>query len=174
MSSRKRRRSGTSSRWLFALLGLGLVFVILILLAPMLVMSWVRGYLQQDGFRGRMEQFFGTQLQGSVTLAPLRWTGNEVTTQDATVTTGSGWKAQLSSMRLALDWNAFRQGKWRVIGAGMDALDVDFVGALNPAPEASTPITTNNSGRGSAIPSWLRFYLPNQIEIDDDHDSHKL
>ncbi len=166
MSSRKRRRSGTSSRWLFALLGLGLVFVILILLAPMLVMSWVRGYLQQDGFRGRMEQFFGTQLQGSVTLAPLRWTGDEVTTQDATVTTASGWKAQLSSMRLALDWNAFRQGKWRVIGAGMDALDVDFVGALNPAPEASTPITTNNSGRGSAIPSWLRFYLPNQIEID--------
>ena len=50
MSSRKRRRSGTSSRWLFALLGLGLVFVILILLAPMLVMSWVRGYLQQDGY----------------------------------------------------------------------------------------------------------------------------
>ena len=90
MSSRKRRRSGTSSRWLFALLGLGLVFVILILLAPMLVMSWVRGYLQQDGFRGKMEQFFGTQLQGSVTLAPLRWTGDEVTTQDATVTIRDG------------------------------------------------------------------------------------
>lgn len=166
MSSRKRRRSGSSSRWLFALLGLGLVFVILILLAPMLVMNWVRGYLQQDGFRGKMEQFFGTQLQGSVTLAPLRWTGDEVTTQDATVTTVSGWKAQLSSMRLALDWNAFRQGKWRVIGASMDALGVDFIGVANPAPKTLAPSTLASPRGGSSIPSWLRVYLPNQTEID--------
>lgn len=168
MSSRKRRRSGSGSRWLVALLGLGLVVVALILLAPTLVMSWIRSYLQQDAFRGKMEQFFGTQLHGSVTLAPLRWTGDEVTTQDATVTTASGWKAQLTRLHLALDWNAFRQGKWRVINAGMDALELDHPGngtttaAQLPSEAGASPA----GGSGSSLPAWLRVYLPDRSEVD--------
>lgn len=170
MSSRKRSRSSKSPRWLFALLGLGAVIVVLVLLAPMLVMNWVRGYLQQDAFRGKMEQFFGTQLQGSVTLAPLRWTGDEVTTQDAHVTTAAGWQADLNGLHLALDWNAFRQSKWRIIDTGMDALELKFVAPASSISQkdresfqdtAPAPASTTSS-----IPAWLRGYLPSSTEVE--------
>jgi hypothetical protein len=46
------------------LAGLGLAAGLVLLLAPMLVMNWVRGYLQKDEFRGRMEQFLGMQVKG--------------------------------------------------------------------------------------------------------------
>lgn len=185
MSSRKRSRSGKSPRWLFALLGLGAVIVVLLLFAPMFVMSWVRGYLQKEAFRGKMEQFFGTQLQGSVTLAPLRWTGDEVTTQEAHVTTAKGWQADLNGLHLALDWNAFRQSKWRIINTGMDALELRYVvppsgGSSFGAPPSGGSEKTHEStqnpeppeggttsgGKTSSIPAWLRSYLPSTTEVD--------
>ena len=170
MSSRKQRRSGKSPRWLFALLGLGAVILVLGLFAPRFVMSWVRGYLQKEAFRGKMEQFFGTQLQGSVTLAPLRWTGDEVTTQDAQATTVNGWKADIHSLHLALDWNAFRQSKWRIINAGMDALEVKFQaptsGASGKGRETLQKPEPAQAGAPSSIPAWLRSYLPSTTVVD--------
>jgi hypothetical protein len=180
MSSRKRSRSGKSPRWLFTLLGLGALTVLILLFAPMLVMSRVRGYLQKEAFRGKMEQFFGVQLRGSVTLAPLRWTGDEVTTQDAHATTASGWQADLNGLHLALDWNAFRQSKWRIINTGMDALEVRYVvpplggssfgappsggsGNVYEAPQTPEP---SKVGAPSSIPAWLRSYLPSTTEVD--------
>jgi hypothetical protein len=167
MSSRRRSRSGKSNRWLIVLICLGMVMVGALLLAPMLVTSWVRGYLQNEAFRGKMEQFFGTQLQGAATLAPLRWTGDEVTTQNAQATTGSGWKADVSSLHLALDWSAFRQGKWRVINAGADVLDLQFKSPAQANSEvdvtATTPVST---GTASTIPAWLRGYLPSTTEVE--------
>jgi hypothetical protein len=170
MSSRKRSRSGKGNRWLIALICLGVVCLGLLLMAPMFVASWVRSYIQKEAFRGKMEQFFGTKLQGSVTLAPLRWTGDEVTTQEAHATTHSGWQADLSSLHLALDWNAFRQGKWRIINAGADALDLHFVKPVESSQMAKMPTQEASSNpetsTASSIPAWLRSYLPSTTELE--------
>jgi hypothetical protein len=171
MSSRKRSRSGKSNRWLILLICLGMVIVGLLLLAPMLVTSWVRSYIQKEAFRGKMEQFFGTKLQGSVTLAPLRWTGDEVTTQDAHAMTSSGWKAIVSSLHLALDWNAFRQGKWHIINAGADALDLNFTkptpSTTSVAEQQENEVSSKpEAAATSTIPAWLRSYLPSTTEVD--------
>ncbi|MEQ1749524.1 MAG: hypothetical protein ABL974_08895 [Prosthecobacter sp.] len=180
MSAQTRRRSSKTPRWLFALLGLGVIIVVLGLFAPMFVMSWVRGYLQKEAFRGKMEQFFGSQLQGSVTLAPLRWTGDEVTTQEAHISTDKGWKADLNGLHLALDWNAFRQSKWRVINTGMDALSLSYVvpsssnsafgappsGGSGKVHETLQTPEPPKAGAPSTIPAWLRSYLPSTTEVD--------
>ena len=65
MAARSTRRSKKSPRWLYALIGLVVIVVVMLMMAPMLVMSWVRGYLQKEAFRGKMEQFLGTQMKGS-------------------------------------------------------------------------------------------------------------
>jgi hypothetical protein len=174
MPTRSKRRSKKSPRWLFALIGLGVIVIVLLLMAPMIVMSWVRGYLQKDAFRGKMEQILGTQMKGTVELGPLRWTGDEVTTLSAAATTATGWKADISSMHLALDWNAFRDRQWRIIHAGADALDLKFVApasvgsgnvastdALPESLEAGTASADSNS-----IPTWLKSYLPNTTTLD--------
>lgn len=168
MANRSPRRSRKSPRWLFALIGLVVIAVVTLMLAPMLVMSWVRGYLQKEAFRGKMEQFLGTQMKGSVTLEPLHWTGDEVTTQSASATTATGLNAEISSLHLALDWNAFRERQWRIINGGADALDLKFTA---PAPseihsEQAEAGASNTSPNSSSVPSWLKGYLPNQTIID--------
>ncbi len=165
MSSRPRRRSGKSPRWLFVLIGMGLLVVVLALLAPMLVMNWVRGYLQQEAFRGQMERFFGTQLQGEVALTPLRWTGDEVTATEATVKMANGWQAEIGGLHLGLDWNAFRQGTWRVVGTGADDVALTFAPAATRAVDVPEMPTDGGEMR-TETPLWLRRYLPDKTEID--------
>ncbi len=163
-----RRRSGKSHRWLFVVLALMVAGVATIMLAPVLVMNWVRGYLQEEAFRGRMEQFFGTQLQGRVELEPLRWTGDEVTTNQGRLTTASGWQAEVNGLHLALDWNAFRQGIWRIIDAGTDDLTLSFTAssATSLAPASSANTSPPAVAEGSQTPAWLQRWLPNRSEID--------
>jgi len=166
MPARSHRRSKKSPRWLFALIGLGVVMVVLLMLTPMLVMSWVRGYLQKEAFRGKMEQFLGTQMKGSVALDALRWTGDEVTTQSAEATTATGWKAEISSLHLALDWNAFRDREWRIINAGADALDLKFGAPALAGKDSATDEAEIPNSTQSSIPSWLKGYLPDKTVID--------
>jgi len=144
--------------------------IVLVLLAPMLVMNWVRGYLQKEAFRDKMEQFLGTQMKGAVTLAPLHWTGDEVTTTTLQATTANGWKAQVSGLQLALDWQAFRNRQWRIVETGADALDLSFTPPAQPAadttlPPPVAPLSRSDAG-GSSVPAWIRAYLPNRTEID--------
>jgi hypothetical protein len=154
------------------LAGLGLAAGLVLLLAPMLVMNWVRGYLQKDEFRGRMEQFLGMQVKGGVTLEPLRWSGDQVTTRSLTASTGNGWKAEVSALRLALDWNAFRDRRWKVIETGADSLALSFEGGARDlkAADSSRDEPGQDSGEQapgkSSIPGWLKGYLPDRTEID--------
>lgn len=166
MSTRTRRRSGKSHRWLLALIVLAILGTVVVLLMPVLVMSWVRGYLQEEAFRGKMEQLFGTQMRGAVTLAPFRWTGDEVTSTDAGVSTVSGWQAKLDGMHLTLDWNAFRQGKWRTVGAGVDSITVEKTAEAPLLSPAGDAVPSAPAMEGSAVPSWLRRYLPTETEVD--------
>jgi len=171
MSTRTRRRSGKSHRWLFALIALVILGVVITLLMPMLVMNWVRGYVQQEAFRGKMEQLFVTQMRGEVRLAPLRWTGDEVTSVEAGISTANGWQARLDGLHLTLDWNAFRQGKWRMVGSGVDSLTLERVSLTAPATPVPEMETTPESvtTQGSSIPAWLRRYLPTKTEVDGVH-----
>ncbi|TDU70985.1 hypothetical protein EI77_02103 [Prosthecobacter fusiformis] len=167
MSTRTRLRSGKRPRWLYALGSLLVVCIVILLVMPMLVMGWVRSYLQEEAFRGRMEQLFGTQMRGEVTLAPLHWTGDEVTSAQASVTTTQGWQANLDGLHLMLDWNAFRQGKWRTVGAGIDSITLEKK-VVSPIAKpvvfvASAPPLGST---GSSIPIWLRRYLPTETEVD--------
>lgn len=172
MSTRSRRRSRQVPRWMLALAGLGLTAGLVLLLAPMLVMSWVRGYLQKDEFRSRMEQFLGVQVKGGVTLEPLRWSGDEMTTRSLTASTGSGWKAEVGALRLALDWNAFRDRRWRIIETGADSLALSFDGGAKGLKAAgSGPVEAEvDAGEKppakSSVPGWLKGYLPDRTEID--------
>lgn len=170
MSSRTRRRSGKSSRWLYAIMGVVVAGLVLFLLMPMLVMTWVRGYLQEEAFRHKLQQIFGTEIQGEVHLAPLRWTGDEVTSMEAGIQTTSGWKAQLDGLHLTLDWNAFRQGKWRAIGTTIDRLSLERLPLASNSPEplsnSETATVTQSVTGGDGIPAWLRRYLPSHTEVD--------
>ncbi|MES2598687.1 MAG: hypothetical protein V4662_25360 [Verrucomicrobiota bacterium] len=170
MAVRSRRRSRQIPRWLLLLLGLGGVMIVLVLMAPMLVMNWVRSYVQKEVFRGKMEQFLGTQMKGSVTLGPLRWTGDEVTTSMLEATTVTGWKAEVSGLHVGLDWQAFRNRQWRIVETSADTLELSFKapevglpGVVVPPP--TEPVLTSET-QSSSIPEWIRAYLPNTTEID--------
>lgn len=144
--------------------------IVLLLMAPMLVMNWVRGYVQKDAFRGRMEQFLGTQMKGSVTLGPLRWTGDEVTTSMMEATTVSGWKAEISGLNVGLDWQAFRNRQWRMVETSADSLELSFKAPDAGLPgvaalPATEPVLTSET-QSSSIPEWIKAYLPNTTEID--------
>lgn len=172
MNTRHRRRSGKSHRWLlfFAVLVIGGIVTALVM--PMLVMNWVKGYLQKETFRNKMEQLFGTQIQGEVDLSPLRWTGDEVTASEASMATVTGWEARLDGLRLAIDWNAFRQGKWRVTGASVDSLVLDKK-AATAAQISSVDVPTKPEpmSEDDSLPAWLRRYLPTETEVDGLHVS---
>lgn len=168
MKSRRRARSKSTGRWTYALLGLGAVIVILGVVSPSLLTAWVRAQLKTDAFRARMETLFGDKLEAQVTLAPLRWTGDEVSSAEASLRLANGWRAEVDGMRLGLDWAAFRRKTWRVIGAGADGVEVFFDPAHVRTPESgSTADEARHSGASSAsMPSWLRAWLPEKTEVD--------
>lgn len=171
MSRKTRRRSTKGHRWVSVLVILILAGIGGVLLAPTLIVGWVRGYVQQEAFKTKMEQFFGTKLSGTASLEPLRWTGDEVTSTEAKVATANGWQAEMNGLHLALDWNAFRQGTWRIVGAGADSLTLNWDGrasdpAKAPAAEEKVATLREPSGASDDAPAWLRRWLPTKTEVD--------
>ena len=146
--------------------GLAGALVVLVMLAPALLTGWVRAQLKKDGFRARMEALFGGRLDAEVTLAPLRWTGDEVTVAEAQARLANGWRAEMNGLHLGLDWAAFRQKTWRVIGAGADSLDLVFDPAQVRPGSASAEMSGDGGGKGPSIPAWLRSWLPDKTEVD--------
>lgn len=167
MPARPRRRSRQTSRWLMALLALGLLVLLAVLMAPTIVMSWVRGYLQKEAFRTQMEAFLGTRMAAQVTLAPLHWTGDEVTTKSLQASTLSGWKAEVHGLHLALDWPAFRNRQWRIIQTGADSLDLTYQAGtkVHQEPLHAQQPSSSEAAQGG-MPGWLKAYLPDSTEID--------
>lgn len=167
MKRRRRARTSKNGRWIFVLLGLAAAGAVLVMLAPTLLTGWVRAQLKTDAFRARMESLFGGKLDAEVALAPLRWTGDEVTAADAQVRLANGWRAEVDGLHLGLDWGAFRKKTWRVTGAGADSLDVVFdPGAVRPVVEAPANTDTGGAGAASSVPGWLRGWLPDKTEVD--------
>lgn len=163
MRPRTRRRSGTARRWFGWATGLLLLAAALVLLAPTLVMHWVRASFQEEAFRTRLEQLFGTRLQGRASLSPLRWTGDEVRVAEAGLQTADGWRADLGGLHLGLDWQGFREGEWRLVGGGADQLQLTRAqpGAPVPPPQPAASATAD-----SRVPGWLRRHLPDRVRVD--------
>ncbi|HYF34466.1 MAG TPA: hypothetical protein VD994_04175 [Prosthecobacter sp.] len=171
MTTRARRRSTKSHRWLMLVAGVVIAGIVLVLLAPSLIVNWVRSYVQQEAFTAKMEDFLGTKLNGNTRLAPLRWSGDEVTCAEARITTATGWEAEMDGLHVALDWNAFRTGVWRLTGAGADSLQLKYnPTAATPAnaPTAAEEVETlrEPSASGEDAPAWLRRWLPTRTEIE--------
>jgi hypothetical protein len=171
MSSRARRRSNRVSRLWWVLLVLAVAAVALTFMAPSLIVGWVRSYVRQDAFKGKMEAFLGTKLKGETQLAPLRWTGDEVTATEATVRTANGWQAELHGLHVGLDWNAFRSGAWRLVGSGADSLSLRYqpaaiAPAIAPTAEEEVETLREPNSSGGDAPGWLRRWLPTRTEIE--------
>lgn len=168
MAARSSRRKRPAQRWGILLAAVAGLAVLLALLTPALVMGWVRGYLRDDAFRTKLEAMIGTRLAGSVSLAPLRWTGDEVLSRTASVETAEGWKAELTGLHLAVDWAAFRDRQWRLLQAGADSLDLTR-NATSGEVGQGLPLTapaTAQAGPGRAVPGWLRAWLPDRFGVD--------
>ncbi len=169
MPARSSRRSRSASRWWF--LGLAAVGLVAIawLLAPMFLMNWVRGYLRQESFRTKLESLAGAKLAGAVQLAPLRWTGDEVTTRAVSLNTSTGWKAEMTGLHVGLDWAAFRQRQWRLVQVAADSLDISHaappVSAGRVLPLADVEPSAQVAS-GSSVPGWLRGWLPDRFMVD--------
>jgi hypothetical protein len=169
MSKRVRRRSGKGGRWMIILAALVVAGFVLVLMAPSLIVNWVRGYVRQDSFKVKMEEFLGTKLHGETDLAPLRWTGDEVTSAEAQVITANGWHAELNGLHVGLDWNAFRAGAWRLVGSGADSLHLQYIpskAAASLAPDEPVESLREPSPSGQDAPAWIRRWLPNRTEIE--------
>lgn len=160
----RRRSRGTNGRWIVALLGGGGLLALLAVLTPALVMGWVRHQLQDSSFRGRLEALTGSQLGAEVRIEPLHWSGDEVRTASAGLVLADGSRAQAHGLRLGIDWGAFRRGRWHIIGAGADRLDLELT-APAPTAKPSTPVDAP-AAAAPALPGWLRSWLPNRTAVD--------
>ncbi len=168
MPARSSRRSRSSSRWWFLGLAIAGLLVGAAMLAPMVLMNWVRGYLRQESFRAKLESMVGAKLAGTVQLAPLRWTGDEVTTRTASLQTAQGWQAEMTGLHVGLDWSAFRQRQWRLLQVGADSLDITRQPPLDAADAGPVGDLEPQAGSASSssVPGWLRRWLPDRFIVE--------
>jgi hypothetical protein len=196
MRARRRSSKSKSSPWIWlAMLALALL-VLLLWVAPVALASWARSRLQNDATRQQIEQFLGVRWKAQAQLDPLRWSGDSVSGAQVQVKADEGWQARLSGWRLGLDWAAFRAGRWRLMDAGADTLEVllpalpkspanpalialgatssgplagqatqasSGLAAAAPASDPSAPATLTYP---ASIPSWIRRWLPQQLQLE--------
>lgn len=164
MSPRSRRRSrGLQGRWIVLFLGGVGLLALLVVMTPALFMGWVRHQLQDASFRSRLEVLTSSRLAAELKLAPLQWSGDEVRTAHARMVLADGSRAEAHGLQLGINWTAFRRGRWHIIGAGADRLDLDLAVASPTAPPASA---TPPPPVADALPGWLRSWLPSRTAVD--------
>ncbi|MDB6003322.1 MAG: hypothetical protein JWR15_309 [Prosthecobacter sp.] len=164
-----KRPPSSSFRWLWLLVGLLLISaVLLVLLAPSLVTSYIRAYVQKDDFRQKAEELIAARTGGTAHISPLAWNDDTVTVADIALDTSSGWSLDAGGLHAALDFGVIRQGTWSIQGAGADDLTlrraaVAPTGSLTDAPSASN--TAKFDGSNDGIPAFLRRYIPSETRI---------
>lgn len=158
------RPSSTSLAWLWWLAGLILVSgVILVLLAPSLVTSYIRAYVKKDDFRQKAEELIAARIDGSAHIAPIIWNDDTATVADLSFS-NSDWTMEAGGLRAALDFGAIRQGKWSIQNAGADDLTLrHLVAAPLDVPPAASTAKFDDSNDG--IPAFLRRYIPTETRI---------
>lgn len=169
MQRRTRPSSRPSSplRWLWLLVGLLVISgIMLVLLAPTLVTSYIRSYLRKDEFRQKAEEMTAAKLGGTARLAPLVWHDDTATLTDLSLATSGGWSVDAGGLRASLDFGAIRTGSWRIQNIGADDLTLRHSATApgdDPAGASSAQIET--AAESESVPSLLRRYIPNKTEI---------
>lgn len=172
--SRPGKRSAPSSsfRWLGWLAGLIVVIAgVLVLMAPSLVTSYIRAYVQTDDFRQKAEDLVAARTGGSAHISTIIWNDDTASVADLSVS-GGGWSLDAGGLRAALDFGDIRHGKWSIQNAGADDLALRHAAAapLGGPPTASTAkFDDSNDG----IPSFLRRYIPTQTNVSG-FDAHRF
>ncbi|MDI1311074.1 hypothetical protein, partial [Prosthecobacter sp.] len=156
--------ASSSFRWLWFLVALLLVSAgLLVLLAPSLVTSYIRAYVQKDDFRQKAEELIAARTDGSVRIAPIFWNDDTATVTDLSLSTDA-WSLDAGGLRAALDFGAIRNGKWSIQNAGADDLTLRHTSAApihNPSADANAKFDASNDG----IPAFLRRYIPTKTTI---------
>jgi len=160
------RRKTSPLRWLGGLaVFITAVGVVLLLLAPTLVTRFIRSYVQRDDFRLKAEEMISAKTGGEVRIDVLEWHDDQARIGELRVAGARGWDVEIGGLHAALDFGAIRTGVWRVHGAGADEFvlrRLDERSKAKPAEAAPVPFDAN---RDSAMPGFLRRYLPTSTEI---------
>jgi len=159
-----KRPSASFSRWLWWLAGLVIVGgFMLVLLAPALVTSYIRQYVQTDDFRQKAEDLLAARIGGSAHIAPLIWNDDTATAADLSLASPD-WSIDVGGLHAALDFGAIRQGKWSIQNAGADDLTLRHVAVASLAvPPAANSAKFDDSNDG--IPAFLRRYIPSKTSV---------
>ena len=159
-----KRTSPSSFRWLWWLLGLALVSgIVLAVLAPTLVISYIRAYIQKDDFRQKAEKLIAARTGGGAHIAPIMWNDDTATTVDLSADM-VGWSLDAGGLHAALDFGAIRNGKWSIQNAGADDIALRRTsGASLGATLSANPEKFDDSNDG--IPAFLRRYIPTETNI---------
>jgi len=167
-----KRPSSSSFRWLGWLAVLLLVCgVILSLLAPTLVISYIRAYLQKDNFRQKAEESIAARIQGSADIAPIFWNDDTATVAEMSFS-NAGWSMEAGGLRAALDFGAIRHGKWSIQNAGADDVTLRHTASASLGGPASAGTVAFDSG-DDGIPAFLRRYIPTKTSISG-FDVHRF
>ncbi len=160
-----KRPSTSSFRWLWLLAALLLVggALLLVLLAPSLVTSYIRAYVQKDDFRQKAEELIAARVDGSANIAPIIWNDDTATVADLSFS-NAGWSLDAGGLRAALDFGAIRNGKWSIQNAGADDLTLRHTAAA-PMHSPSAASSAKFDGSNDGIPAFLRRYIPTQTTI---------
>ena len=167
-----KRPSSSSFRWLWWLAGLVLVSgAVLILLAPSLVTSYIRSYLQQDDFRQKAENLIAARTGGNAHISPLIWNDDTASVVELSVESPR-WNMEVGGLHAALDFGAIRQGKWSIQSAGAEDVALRHTaGAATDNPPAAAAAKFDGSNAG--IPAFLRRYIPTETTISG-FDVHRF
>ncbi len=159
-----KRPPSSSLRWLWLLAVLILVSgVLLVLLAPTLVTSYIRAYVQKEDFRQKAEELIAGRTGGSAHVAPIIWNDDTATASDLSFSNAT-WSLDAGGLRAALDFGAIRNGKWSIQNAGAD----DLILRHTPSAAIAGPSVSSNArfdDSKDGIPAFLRRYIPTKTNI---------
>lgn len=166
--NRPARRKSSPLRWLWWLAGLLVItFGVLTLVAPSLVTSFIRSYVQKEEFRQKAEEMISAKTGGLARLSPLMWSDETVTINELALEDASGWDVEATGVHAALDFGAIRKGLWHLQSAGAEEILLrrlsSTAGGNTTGASPASEVDEDTSG---AIPSFLRRYIPDTTEID--------
>ncbi|WP_395737202.1 hypothetical protein [Prosthecobacter sp.] len=173
----RRQRPGkrpTSSpfRWLMWLAALLVVVgVLLVLLAPSLVTSYIRSYVQTDDFREKAADLIAARSGGTAHIAPITWNDDTASAADLSVEAPE-WTVDAGGLHASLDFGAIRLGKWSIQNAGADELSLRRTAPASPGSSSPEPAARFDDSE-DGVPSFLRRYIPTKTLVSG-FDVHRF